>query len=388
MAETKRQALEAAAQAGLLAPAQVAPLAAFLEARAAEGASSSRAAGLSYEDTEEPLRFVRNFQDVFLAIGVAVLGLGMLIWLIANVPAAVSIGQTGLWGSAITAAVAAGVMWAIAEAFAGRRKQFFPAIAACLGFTLFAYLFVMFAYAAALDLNPTMRFADAWETPLFWGFFSSFAAAATAAGLFYWRFRLPFSLAIVGLALSGLLFVVAFRLTPDPSVFSLSALMFIAGAALFAAGVWFDARDPERKTRYSDNGFWLHFAAAPLLLNGTLGLVVPLFSSETGWYDMFSLNAVSAAITLLVVGALGLISLLINRRALIISALITTGVAIGVLLNEAGLGEATVAAGALVVLGGGVLVLGSGWRVARRLLLQRVNPEGPWARIFPPEAVE
>lgn len=391
MAETRRQALEAAAAAGLLAQTQVAPLAEFLDSR--EGAPVSDAPPrpsrlLSHAEAEEPLRFVRNFQDVFLAIGIAVLGLGMLIWLFANLPAAMMTGQSGLWASVVTAAIAAGVMWAIAEAFARRRKQFFPAIAACIGFTVFVYFAVMFAYAALVNVNPSAGFEDAVDGPVFWGFFLSFASAAAAAAAFYWRFRLPFSLAVLGSALSGLLFVMAFRIAPEPSVTLFSALLFIAGAALFLAGVWFDARDPERATRYSDNGFWLHFAAAPLVLNGALGLIVPLFSGGSGWYDLFSLNAVTATVTLLVVAALGFISLLINRRALIVSALITTGIAIGVLLNEAGLGEATVAAGALVVLGGGVLVLGSGWHAARRFLLQRVNPEGPWARIFPPEAVE
>jgi hypothetical protein len=386
--ETHKQALEAAAEAGLIGPAQVEPLAQFLDARAA--AAPLRAAGVLREEGAEPLRFVRNFQDVFLAIGIAVLGLGMLVWLFASMPAALSVGQGGLWGPVITAAICAAVMWGLGEAFARQRKQFFPAIAACIGFCVFVFWAVMFSYGALLKIDPDLDFERAATGPAFLGFFLAFASMMGAGLAFYWRFRLPFSLALVGAAFTGLLFVLAFRFVPEPSVMLFSLLLLLAGLILFFLGVWFDARDPARTTRFSDNGFWLHFAAAPLVLNGALGLIVPLVSGggQDELYTIFSLNAVSATVTLIVVGFLGLVSLLINRRALIVAALLTTGVAIAVLLNSAGLGEATVAAGALVVLGGGVLILGSGWNAARRLLLARVNPEGVWGRIFPPEALE
>lgn len=84
--------------------------------------------------------------------------------------------------------------------------------------------------------------------------------------------------------------------------------------------------------------------------------------------------------------ALGFISLLINRRVLIVSALLTTGVAIGVIMNEFGLGAGALAASTLIVLGGFVLILGAGWHAVRRTLLGWVKPDGAWARIFPPEA--
>jgi hypothetical protein len=91
-------------------------------------------------------------------------------------------------------------------------------------------------------------------------------------------------------------------------------------------------------------------------------------------------------VTLLVVFMLGFVSLLINRRVLIVSALVTTGVAIGIILNEFGLGAGALAAAVLIVLGGFVLILGAGWHSVRRALLGRVKPDGAWARIFPPES--
>ena len=97
-------------------------------------------------------------------------------------------------------------------------------------------------------------------------------------------------------------------------------------------------------------------------------------------------TVLQAAVILLVVVVLGFVSLLINRRVLIVSALLTTGVAIGVILNEFGLGAGALAASVLVVLGGFVLILGAGWHSVRRALLGWVKPGGGWARIFPPES--
>jgi hypothetical protein len=91
--------------------------------------------------------------------------------------------------------------------------------------------------------------------------------------------------------------------------------------------VGFDARDPARATRFSDNGFWLLLAAAPFILNGALGLVGQLFTGDAGAASpsaaMLAAGggqaaATQAAATLVVIAFLGFVSLLINRRALVV----------------------------------------------------------------------
>jgi hypothetical protein len=218
------------------------------------------------------------------------------------------------------------------------------------------------------------------------------AAATLAPAAFYWRFRLPFSLGMVG---SGLALVVAalmYLIAPTAFLSLLYPLMLIIGLALFAAGVAFDVRDPARATRLSDNGFWLHMAAAPLILNGALGCVADIIApGEWTGIAMLTSNGkgvVLAAANLAIVVLLGFVSLLINRRALIVSALLTAGIAVGVLLNSAGLSAASLAAGTLLTLGAFVLILGAGWHKARAVLLQRVPRSGLMARIFPPEVLE
>ena len=69
------QRLDAAAAAGLIQPAQVAPLADFL----ARDDSAPQAAVSATISGEEDLRFVRNFHDVFLATGIILLAIGLSI---------------------------------------------------------------------------------------------------------------------------------------------------------------------------------------------------------------------------------------------------------------------------------------------------------------------
>ena len=64
-----RSALESAAQAGLIRADQVGPLYDFL----ATGGAAPALPG------EEDLRFIRNFHDVFLAIGIALFAIGLAV---------------------------------------------------------------------------------------------------------------------------------------------------------------------------------------------------------------------------------------------------------------------------------------------------------------------
>ena len=91
-----------------------------------------------------------------------------------------------------------------------------------------------------------------------------------------------------------------------------------------------------------------------------------------------------AATALAVIGVFALVSLLINRRALIVSGILTAGISIGVLVNETGLGGGAVAAITLLMLGAIVVVLGAAWNPVRAVLLAPFPNSGPLARLFPP----
>jgi hypothetical protein len=57
-------------------------------------------------------------------------------------------------------------------------------------------------------------------------------------------------------------------------------------------------------------------------------------------------------------------------------------------MNAVGLGAGVLAATTLIVLGGGVLILGASWHKIRRAMLAQIQPQGVWARVFPPESYE
>ena len=379
-----RSALEAAAVAGIINAEQVGPLHDFLASRA--GAPQLVTSG------EEDLRFIRSFHDVFLAIGILLFAVGLAIGIGVFVSGAESAQQVALLTGACTAG-AAGVMWVLGELFARRRRLFLPAIAIVLALTGFAVVSAAAIYFGAL-LGEGFDRTVGWEQmppEVGMGILVAAAFAIIAPAAFYARFRLPFSLGLTGAGAALFAIVLCLVVNAEATLGFLPALYIGLGGLLFLAGVAFDARDPARATRFSDNGFWLHFAAAPLILNGVFGLVGQAFAGKTGGLGGLISAAggesagAHAAVTLLAVFVLGIVSLLINRRALIVSALLTAGVAIGILLNQLGLGAGALAASTLIVLGAFVLILGAGWHSVRRALLGWVKPGGAWARVFPPE---
>lgn len=391
---SNRAELEAAAAAGVISAEQANKLGAFLQSR-----TSGAAAPLS---GEEDFRFIRNFHDLFLAIGIVLFAVGLAVGIGAFMATQSSSSEQGASAAVLggLCAGAAAAMWGLGEMFARRRRLFLPAIATVISFTLFvvaATVSLYFGLLVGRGVNLSSDLGEGIPPSIQIGLLLSAAMAFIAPGAFYARFRLPFSMGMAGGGVALFLIACTMVFAFDHAVRYLPALYLVLGLGLFAAGVAFDARDPMRVSRMSDNGFWLHFAAAPLILNGSFGLLnQATLKSATGFMggagglimaNASDANAASlATATLLVVVVLGLVSLLINRRVLIVSALLTTGVAIGVLLDKLGLGAGGLAAATLIVLGAFVLILGAGWHSVRLALLGWVKPGGAWARIFPPEA--
>jgi hypothetical protein len=388
-----RTDLEAAATAGVISAEQVQPLHDFLSARKTGAVPAAPVSG------EEDLRFIRNFHDVFLAIGIVLFGAGLAVAIGTYVSDAAASPQQGTVLAGALTAGAAAIMWLLGEVFARRRRLFLPAIAIVLTLTLFAVIAAALLYAGVLIGRGFEGGFDVTTMPpeLRNGILLAAGVGALAPLAFYLRFRLPFSIGLTGAGAAGFIVIACLITNAELTVRVLPALFLALGLLLFFAGVAFDARDPARASRFSDNGFWLHVAAAPLILRGALGLVEQAFGGDmaagspstalvfgAGQSGSASV-AVQAGVTLAVIAMLGVVSLLINRRALIVSALITAGVAIGVLLNAVGLGAGALAAATLITLGVFVLILGAGWHVARRALLAWVRPNGLWARVFPPE---
>ena len=203
----------------------------------------------------------------------------------------------------------------------------------------------------------------------------SAGGAAIGAGLIFARFRLPFSLFLIAIAIAAGLYTEAFTNGNVSSIYSGGASLMI-GLATLAIAIVFDARDPERKTLSSDNAFWLHLAAAPQIMLGLRALM------SGGTYSGVSFGE---AIPLLIALALfSILSLALNRRALIAAGLLSFWVSINAITDGATSGATQIAV-PLLLLGGGIVLLGAGWKTARRIVLAFMPTSGIFARIFPPE---
>jgi hypothetical protein len=116
--------------------------------------------------------------------------------------------------------------------------------------------------------------------------------------------------------------------------------------------------------------------AAPLIVHSLIHLIVPAPASAP--YGNFGLAMTpTTVITIFVIVAfLSAVAVLIDRRALLVSALIYLGTAIGYALTGAirtgvdGDDKPVVFFATLVILGAMVLALGVGWQPLRRLLLR------------------
>jgi FtsH-binding integral membrane protein len=237
-----RSALESAAAAGIINAEQVGPLYNFL----ATGGVAPAPAG------EEDLRFIRNFHDVFLAIGIALFAVGLAVGISAAGAGADS-PQQGASLAGILCLGAAVMMWGLGELFARRRRLFLPAIATVSALTLFAVFGVALLYAGAVigrDVNIVWDGGGPDELRV--GLLIAAAFAFIAPGAFYARFRLPFSMGMAGGGVAFFVIVAAIVFAWEMAIDYLPALYLTLGALLFAAAVAFDARDPARVSR----SFW------------------------------------------------------------------------------------------------------------------------------------
>jgi hypothetical protein len=379
-----RTDLRAAVEAGAISDDGAKRLEAFLKAR---------------NDPErmldpENLRFLSNFNDVFLTIGIVVLmtGLGFLSAIsvinmlglsamtgpdsLADATAMANNIRLAIILSPIPVIVGA---WLLAEYFCGKRRLLLPSMA--LSIAIVWASAIVAAGLASWFVDPIQtavrveRDFDPWDI-LAGVSYSGFAAAALAAATIFWRFRLPFSLFLLAGSIAGLFYTAVAQLGGANELFSGAAMLGIGIATLIFA-VAFDMRDPTRTTRNADHAFWLHMAAAPQIIFGVRGLV-----QGSGFAPA---STTDATVMLIVLVAFGVISLALNRRALIVSGLVSFATALGVLVNSSGWSGLNSLMLTALIVGGAIVLLGGGWRTARRTILKLFPATGLSGRIFPPE---
>ncbi len=307
---------------------------------------------------EESFRLVTGFNDIFVAIA-AVLLLSALGWLGARI-------ESVLGGASVAAA-----SWLFAEYFTRRRRMALPSI-------VLLCAFVGGVYAAGVALVVRYN-VDAMS---FWGMirdmdtagrlvgleFAACGAVAALAAYAHWRrFMVPITVAAGAAAAVAMALALALTLAPGLRGHVLP-LVFLAGIALFALALRWDASDRERRTRRSDVAFWLHLTAAPLIVH-------PAFSM-LATRDATVGHAMAAVAIYL---GLALVALAVDRRALLVSALIYLLYAMKTLFEAVGSAGESFAVTALVI-GSVLLLLSALWHHVRRLVVA-VLPKGVRSRL-------
>ena len=362
--------LRAAVNAGVLSSEQAVRLEAFLANRA-RGGDETAGAGES-----ENLRFLSNFNDIFITIGLIILfgGFAALFGYVVGS----TVGATGspiLVGGAMALGIG-GLAWVMMEYFCLRRRMLLPSMFLALVTSIAGGTLLLAIFSGPLGITSQIESPlEALDTSMLAGI-AYFAGAAATALLIFRRFGLPFSLFIVAVCAAAAVYIWLFRGAEVQSLTGGMA-MFVTGLITLAIALFFDMKDPERITRASDHAFWLHLAAAPQVIYGIGGLITGLVGSEASGAE---------AITLLIVlVVIAILSLAINRRALIAASLITFIVTLSQIFYESGVDGLTTFITVSMIIGGGVVFIGAGWKTARKAVLNFFPTNGIWGRLFPPE---
>ena len=310
--------LQAAVAAGVLDAQQADRLAAFLASR--DGAAEPP------DPDDERFKLIGGFNDIFVTLGI-----GLVVGAMAF--ALKSAQELPYAGVALA--------WALAEVFTRRFRMALPSI-------VLAFLFAV----SALGVAGLWLSGSTSPTLLRYGDFASVIAliGAVCAALHYWWFRVPVD---VGIATALLLAAAAALLdfaAPGFVGANSGAVALVCGLAAFAFAMRYDLSDPRRVTHRSDTAFWLHLVAAPMIVHGILAGMIGAsrFSGE------------HASDVLFVTLAFTLVALIVDRRALIVSALTYAGGAIAYILKGLNLGgrESESLTITILLLGAAILQIG------------------------------
>lgn len=311
---------------------------------------------------DEQFRLVTSFNDIFVTIAAAlvIFASGTLV---------------GGLGVAL-------VSWGLAEYFTRRKRMALPSI-----FLLLTYSFGLFGFLTKLFLGALTFRWDAGPSPAdgiaaFLGIAAAGCLTAVGVGLHWRRFHVPITIAAGATCVAivvGSMFMLMLALagTTGPRAMAiLPWFAFLMGVAMFVFAMRWDLSDPERVTRRSDVAFWLHLAASPLLVH-PLFLQIGRLGIEGG-----GMEYVAAVLAIALYAGLGVLALVVDRRAVLVSALVYVVTAIGVIVRSDGALAGNMAVSGAVI-GGLLLAMSVFWRDLRRALVAHL-PEG--LRIRLPEA--
>lgn len=286
---------------------------------------------------EENFKLISGFNDIFVVIA-SLLTLLCAYWVTYSIYPLLAMILVSL------------LSWGLAEFFVRRRKMSFPAIM-LLG--IFLVNIFTGVNTFLLDILPISKEA-----------ILMFSAIITALATYlHWkRFSVPITVAF-GMAVF-VIFVVSLLLSVSKSLEGIIAyITLFLGFITFIVAMSWDNKDTKRITKNSDVAFWLHLLSAPLIVHSVF-TILGVFNSSTNGISTF------IAIILLYL-LLSTISLVIDRRAFMVSSLAYVLYALTLLFKTYGLEDNSFAISG-VFIGFSLLLLSGYWSEVRKFLLQRL----------------
>lgn len=284
---------------------------------------------------EENIRLIGGFNDIFIVIACALL-LFSSLWAVRTIDP-----RLGLATFVV-------LSWLLAEFFVLKRKMAFPAIMLLLAFIggVFNLSMAVFSF---LGEQATMV---------------ATGASVIAAYCHWRRFNVPITIAAGTAATIGFIvsaFVSMFA-TPDTvNVLTdwILVVIFSCGILTFLFAMYWDASDRERITNRTDTAFWLHLLSAPLIIH-------PVFLSVGILNGDESISSIAVIIALYI--AMSLISIIIDRRAFMVSSLVYVLYAISSLMSMYGdVGTNFAMTG--MAIGAALLLLSALWHPVRSMIV-------------------
>lgn len=279
---------------------------------------------------EENFRLINGFNDVFVVIASALL-LASLAWI--GFSLAPPLGGV---------AVAVG-SWGLAEYFVMRRRMALPAI------------MLLLSFLGGTFATPVLFEQDVTE----FGIVVAGLLTSAAAFCHWLRFRVPITVAAGAAALSACIVAATVYLFPLVLYYINNITLFL-GLTIFGLAMYWDGRDRLRQTRASDVAFWLHLLSAPMIVH-------PIFSSLGVLEGQGSLTISFSVLGLYVI--LGLVSIAVDRRAIMVSALVYVIFAFSSLMETYGMVTSSFAVTGLCI-GSTLLLLSAFWHHCRKTLFK------------------
>lgn len=294
-----------------------------------------------HQADEENFRLIASFNDIFVVIALTLLFVSIM-WIF---------NKLGIWMGALISAYLA---WKLSEIFITKKRMAFPAIVLVSAFIFNISTLILPFTKSTLEF---LNFQPNIDTP----FFITSSLAGVVAGIFHWkRFKVPITIAICCALVIGYIF--AYLIATKDFKHGITIFSFVAGVLVFICAFVWDASDTKRVGKSADVAFWLHLLAAPLLVH-------PIFTALGIFGKTIDMQQSMAVIIVYIV--ISYLSLVIDRRALMVSALGYVLYTFGLMLKNMGAIDFSFAFAGLII-SAGLLTISVFWHQVRKYTLKHM----------------